>query len=458
MKNHPTPRRFARRAGLVPCSLLALALPIGASGSLPADDREAQGDPLVIDLDHAVAAALESNPRLRAARLRYEALLERPARIGALPDPMLSYSGMFEDIETANGPIVRTVELSQEFPFRRKRPLLAEASRLEADAAAQAWQAARLEVTHAVRSAYYDLFRIGRAIAIVKEEGELLDRLEQAARGRYAAGLIGLQDVLRVQTERTTIEERLLGLRQEREEAAARFSEASGRPQSDDVGEALEPPDRTDDLPDEERLYRLARDLRPEVAEARLTVDASLAMEEVARRDRRPDFRVALQWSQIGGSVNPFAPAPGQDAVMATVGISLPIRGDGPAAGLREAQATTSAARGEVEARANRVESEVRAALASLRARRDLVALYETTLLPQAEAALQAAEAAYRTGGTDLLSVLDGERRLLAARLAHAVGLGEIGRSVAALERAVGIDLDALRSGATGEAAGESPR
>ncbi len=68
----------------------------------------------------------------------YEAMLEMPAQAGGLPDPMVAYSFMLADVETANGPSMGMLELSQEIPFRGKRRLRAGVSRLQAGAAEQA--------------------------------------------------------------------------------------------------------------------------------------------------------------------------------------------------------------------------------------------------------------------------------------------------------------------------------
>jgi outer membrane protein TolC len=113
-------------------------------------------------------------------------------------------------------------------------------------------------------------------------------------------------------------------------------------------------------------------------------------------------------------------------------------------AGVREAQAATASAASQSQEIANRAEAEVRAVLAGVRTQQRLLHLYTSTLLPQAEATLQAAEVAYRSGSVGFLAVLDGERQLLTLRLAEAMALGELGKAAAALGRAVGHDLTTL--------------
>ncbi len=374
----------------------------------------------------------------------YEAMLEMPAQAGGLPDPMVAYSFMLADVETANGPSMGMLELSQEIPFRGKRRLRAGVSRLQAGAAEQAWHAARLDVIVRVRSAYADLYRVDRSLELVRAEAVVLDRLEAAARVRYAAGQASQGDVLRAQTERSRVEEQILALEAEREWVAAAFNAALGRTQSEAVDQALAPPPPVPPLPPEPELLSLARLRRPEVLEADAQVAAGRMREDLMRRDFYPDFRVAAQWNQIGTSANPMAPDPGQDAYMITVGVTLPVWRGKLRAGVREARAATAAAESRRQDRANEAEAQARAALATLRLQQNLLHLYASTLIPQAEASLQAAEVGYRSGGMDFLSVLDSERALLTLRLAESIALGEQGKAAAALARAVGQELDSL--------------
>ncbi len=375
---------------------------------------------------------------MQGAWLKYEAMLERPEQARAFPDPMVAATLMVEDVVTANGPSMMMLEIAQEIPFAGKRALKAEVSRREAEVAERAWRTARLDVAWRVRAAYYEIFRIDASIAIVRQEAEVIDRIERSARARYATGGASQGDVLRAQTERSMIEERLLMLRREREAAAAMFNEALDRPQTIPVGRAVVPPELDLHLPPDEELFDQARRTRPEVDEARRMVAAEESRKALARRDFYPDFRVGVGWNQIGDTENPFAPDPGQDAILITVGINVPLWQGWRRAQVAEAGLMAAAAEREVHERGNDAEAQVRSVLGAVRLQRDLIALYDSTLIPQAESTLRAGEAAYGNGRGDFLSVIDSERALLTLRLGRAVALGELGASLAALDRALG--------------------
>ena len=66
------------------------------------------------------------------------------------------------------------------------------------------------------------------------------------------------------------------------------------------------------------------------------------------------------------------------------------------------------------------------------------VALYENTLLPQAQQALEAASIAYQAAKVDFLNLLDAQRMLLKFRLAKRQALRDHRQHIAQLEQAVG--------------------
>ena len=71
----------------------------------------------------------------------------------------------------------------------------------------------------------------------------------------------------------------------------------------------------------------------------------------------------------------------------------------------------------------------------------DIISLYKTALLPQAEQSFDAAKTGYETGKIDFLNWLDAERMLLQIRLAYYKSMVDYEKSIAYLERVVGKDL-----------------
>ncbi|MGH9548714.1 MAG: TolC family protein, partial [Terriglobales bacterium] len=85
-----------------------------------------------VGVDTVVRQVLADNPQLNSARLKWEAMKERPRIAGSLPDPTLSYGYFFDNVETRVGAQNQRVGLSQKIPFPGKLSLAAKRARQEA--------------------------------------------------------------------------------------------------------------------------------------------------------------------------------------------------------------------------------------------------------------------------------------------------------------------------------------
>jgi outer membrane protein TolC len=84
------------------------------------------------------------------------------------------------------------------------------------------------------------------------------------------------------------------------------------------------------------------------------------------------------------------------------------------------------------------MELAIRDQVVRLQTLREQIRLFEDVLVPQAEEALRATEAAYETGELMVLELLDGERVLLSVRLARARYDADFLVALASLEHAIG--------------------
>ena len=170
--------------------------------------------PPEVSLPDLIREALERNPEVQMARRMVEARRARVPQAGALPDPMLMYGVMnegrpvpFQTLGTAGFSEVY-VGVSQEIPYPGKRGLREKVAGEEASAAEWAYDAARRRIAAEVAQAYYDLYAVHAAFAIVERNFQLLDQLVKVARARYAVGQATQQDVLDADVELSRLEER----------------------------------------------------------------------------------------------------------------------------------------------------------------------------------------------------------------------------------------------------------
>src|SRR5690606_25935630 len=107
----------------------------------------------------------------------------------------------------------------------------------------------------------------------------------------------------------------------------------------------------------------------------------------------------------------------GKDALSASVGIDLPLWQRNYAEDQHAAQPEAAAARPAWAASRDRAAAELSAVLSRIRDTARRAALHETTLIPQAEGALESTLGNYTTGDAELASILLAERELLELRL-----------------------------------------
>jgi len=160
------------------------------------------------------------------------------------------------------------------------------------------------------------------------------------------------------------------------------------------------------------------------------------ASQQLARREIWPDLQVGVVYGQQG---NDF----GTDRMGSLMlGASLPVFSRSRQLGMREeAAAMTRMAQAELAAMRAETRGRIGEAYASLERARTLAALYHSTVLPQAEATVASALAAYRVGGVDFMTLLDDRMTVNRYRQQLFALDADQGKAWAELEMLIGREL-----------------
>ncbi|HEY2799868.1 MAG TPA: TolC family protein [Chthoniobacterales bacterium] len=403
----------------------------------------ARGRAASASVDAVVRQVLADNPQLKSARLKWEAMKERPHIAGSLPDPTLSYGYFFDNVETRVGAQNQRVGLSQKIPFPGKLSLAAKRARQEALQSFWQYQTLARELIMRAKLAYYDLYRVDETRRVLREQVDLYEQTFQSARSKYEAGTVQQQDVLKAQLSSAEIEKRLLELLQLREAAQARLNALRNLP--------AETPIETSahfdfDLPlTLERATALAAQYRQDLREANVAIERNETSLALARKDRLPDFTVGADYAQVNPNIFSNPPDNGHDAVVGSISVNVPIWFGKLNAEEREARKNLAASREAQQNVANNVGADVRDAWFQFTTAREQVELYRQNLLPQAQQTYDASRAAYEAAKTSLIDFLDTERSLLNFRLGLINSETDLAKSLAMLERAIGLDLRAAQ-------------
>ena len=387
-----------------------------------------------LSVDEAVAAALESNPDIRAGVRRLSLAQLKTGTARSLDDPML----MMRDWDT---PLRRPcdlnqaqlmVSLQQTFPSRQKRDQRARLAEDDADGAAIDLETLRQEVSVEVRKTCVDLMRNADEVRLQARQSSLLKEALAAALAEYTIGKAPQADVLRAQMALTRMNEQLIELEEGRDSARAQLNALMGRPPDAAIeiaGSYTSPAA----LPSIEELERIAIEHRPELAAMRAQIAKSRDESKLARLAMKPDFTVGLGYMLMStGSL-------ARNAYMAEVAMNLPWlnreRHDGEA---KQADAATDLSQEELDARAATVFLEIRQAQIEVLAAEKRVKLYRDTLLPQAEASFKASTAAYQNNRAEFMSLIDAQNLLLDIQTAYYKASAATDEGMAQLERAIG--------------------
>lgn len=406
---------------------------------------------------------LERNPEMLALRAQIDALSQRPAQARALPDPMLQSSLFALPPETRVGPQRLQVGLQQRLPSKVRRELRADDARLAARSAESELHAAELRLLTRARELWLELAFIDTLREILHEERGHLERHEEAARARYAAGAGLAQGPIKIQAELTRVDAEILGVDARRRGLLARLDALRDRfdepfpeaalpavqmPMPGPIYALLEGTPEADRL---SALVNIALAARPEIGTAHAMEEKAEIGEKLAETRRKPDFTVGLAWTLVenrqddAGRLNPPEDN-GRDVLALVGGMTLPLWKAPREAELEEALARSRAA----DAGTRGIAAEIRRQVTDLVYRLPLetrqLRLLRDVLERQAEEAVTSVVTAYSTGQTGALDLLDAEHRLFEVRRAVARAQTDAAIALVQLEGALATPLDSLRS------------
>jgi cobalt-zinc-cadmium efflux system outer membrane protein len=388
----------------------AITVAVLGFGMARAEDapRAAAGDP---QLSALIDEALDRNPAIQAASASADAARSRPDQAAALPDPTLSIAYTNDGWSPSLGAQEMTTLAfmwSQAIPGPGRRHLRGEVRRAEARSAAQEIERAKLGTIAAVRRAYYGLMLARELLALGREQQTLWTEVEQSARSRYGVGLGTQYDVLRAQVEATRMRESLIDQEAEIAVRTAELNRLVGRPLDAEVQTAahleLRPLDRALSA-----LVAEGERVSPELNAAASGIERAQVAVRLAQRERRPELSVQAGYMNRGG-LDPMW--------QAGASFSLP-RGKKGAAALAEATAETRAADARRASLGLDLRLRTEERVARARAVEQIAGLYAEGVVPQGQAALEAALASYETGKLPFLTVLDALNQLYADRAAY---------------------------------------
>ena len=392
----------------------------------------AAGEEPIINVDPLVQEAMERSPKILAARERHAALKEKIPQAGAFEDPMLGFGvvNLPNNFDfNQEDMTMKEISVSQKFPFPGKRGLSEEVAAKEAEAGAAEVDDIANQVVRDVKTTFYDLSHVYRAMEVTQRNKSLLEELAKITRTRYSLGQGIQEDVIRNQVEISKMVDDLIMLEQKKRALAAKLNYLLNRPQKSPVGQPAELDFSRVAFSIEELQQQAIADnpmlkaLKQEIAARRKNV-------ELAKRDYLPDFSLKFAYGQREDRL---------DMYTGMIEMNLPIFVTSKQerkvaegyADVRSAQAKYDGAQNEILYMIADMGSMVQ----RLERKNEL---YRTGIIPQARLQIDTAMSAYMVNKADFMTLLDSRMKLYRYELEYHDALTEYEKSLAALEAVVG--------------------
>jgi outer membrane protein, heavy metal efflux system len=441
----------------------------------------------------------ENHPGLRMRHEQWLAALERIPQVKSLDDPMFTY-GQFLQSEVNRF----KAGLSQKFPWYHTRRVRGEKAAEEADAALARFYAERNVVFADVKRAYFEYALLAESLRVVESQADVLKYMQGTAESRYALGMAMQADVVRAQLAQTRLQDQYDSLLLQRSVLAAQLCEALGRNRREELPwpqEAVLPPAPPPEAvvsarlrvanPSLTALDHLIRSREKQVVLARKRgfPDFTVGVEFVSiskPRQIRPDRpypatlnAIDRRWTSLQGNRTAAGQAiqqvltgqpvqlpglsssgaplldaysiatanepmaysdGGEDNIMVSVQMNVPIWRGRVKAGMREARHLVEAARHEKRKEANSLDAAAQGALIGYQDARRRLNVLRDALMVQAREVHESLLTAYAsaTGDASFLDVLASVNDLLDFELEQAQVLRDLQFAAADLELLMG--------------------
>jgi outer membrane protein, heavy metal efflux system len=395
----------------------------------------------LINVDLLVEEALQNNPEILAAKMRWEVYKEKVPQAAALEDPMFGFGVInlptnfnFKDEDMT----MKEFSISQKLPFPGKRLLMKEMAEKEAEAIGTDIQTKAHQIIKDIKAAYYELSHVYRATGVIQRNKELLESFAKIAESRYSVGEGIQQDVIKAHVEVSKMLDELLMQAQRKKVLEAKLNSLLNRPPETSVGKPEEVVYRKFPLTIAQ-LQTMALEMNPTLKGMKKMIEAKEKAYALAKREYYPDFNFKFAYGQRDSTPNGISR---MNMLTGMVELNIPIfyksKQDRKVA---ETKVDIQAAEAQYRAMKNEILFMVTDMVSMVQRVERQLELYKTGIIPQASLQINSAMSAYRVNKADFMTLLDSQMTLYKYELEYHQALTEYEKNVASLGAVIGKQL-----------------
>jgi len=415
--------------------LCLAALLVGCSVAASAEQAD-------LTLKAATEALVQDNPDLAQMLSRAKAMAAIPSQEGSLPDPQISFNAMSLPVDSFSARPEDMTQLgfgiSQAIPFPGKLALREQAATYEALAATHNADELRLRLLSDVKTLWWLVFYLDRALEIVDNNHKLLQQFVDIARSKYEVGEGLQQDVLLAQLELSKLLDQKITLNGMRRNAAAKLNALLNQP----ANKALRLPATVDlKLPEiklESWLYQQAENARPLLEVERQGINAAQSRLELAKKELLPDFNVDASY---GARDNMPDGTRRSDLLSIGLSMNVPIF-----AGRKQSKAVDQRSselmqeKYALQDQWNKVRTQITESFSDYRRAQEQFVLFDTGIIPQARQTVASMLAGYQVSKVDFLNLVRSQIVQFEYEIQYWKAFTDAQQALAQLSAAVGQD------------------
>lgn len=405
-----------------------------ATSAEEADAQLARG----VNLDLLLALGYEWNPGLKAAREKLKATLEQYPQAAYLDNVLRQYNAFTKSLNTKIGTPRHKEMMAMKFPFPDMLTLKGQIVTEDVRIAQKEIEIVLRDLVTKIKLAYYDYLFVNELIQINLDNQELLRQMISIAQTKYRAGVGKYHSVIMVQVELSKFTDKILTLEEQRETIIARVNTLLNRSADAPLG-TPQPIEDEEVVQPLVKLYALALEHRQEIQKQKLSISKMELMVQIARRMAYPDATLGASYFE-----NRMKLSTGTEKMPPTFFTQRALNPENSVwfgqrdAYIREVEVKVDAMEQMLEGMESMTRFAVKKHHFGMETAKRSIALYRNTLLPQAQQALNAVNAAYQTAQVDFLNFLDAQRTLLKFRLEEQRARRAHRQHLAQLEQMVG--------------------
>jgi outer membrane protein TolC len=394
----------------------------------------------VLTLKAATEQAVQDNPNLAQMQARAQAMAAVPSQMGALPDPEISFNAMSLPVNSFSTRQEDMTQLgagiSMSIPFPGKLALREQAAAFEAEAATQNITEVRWRLLSEVKTTWWLIFYLDRAIQTVDSNHALLQQFVNIARTKYEVGEGLQQDVLLAQLELSKLLDQQLMLKASRRNAAASLNALLDKPANEEIRLPEKIDSQLPTIKQESQLYRQAETSRAVLESNRQGINAAQSRLDLAKKDYLPDFNLGASY---GARANTPAGDRRADLLSLNLSMNVPIfAAQKQAKAVDQRNSELMQEKYALQDQWNKVRSQISQTYNDYRRAKDQVVLFETGIVPQARQTVASMLAGYRVNQVDFLNLVRSQITLFEYETQYWKAFTEANQSLAQLSAAVG--------------------